>query len=126
VFDLNLSEEIPILNINLSGDYPINKLKKYGEHLEDEIEGLTEIKQVDIRGAQEQEVEVAVDIYKMMASKVSFDDVINSIRNGNVTMSAGNLIASGQRRTIRIEGEIEKPIDLDNFVVKTTGGAVYL
>jgi multidrug efflux pump subunit AcrB len=126
VFDLNLSEEIAILNINLSGDYPINKLKEYGEYLEDEIESLEEIKQVDIRGAQEQEVEVAVDIYKMMASKVSFDDVINAIRNGNVTMSAGNLIASGQRRTIRIEGEIQKPIDLENFVVKTNGGAVYL
>jgi multidrug efflux pump subunit AcrB len=33
-------------------------------------------------------------------------------------MSAGNLISSGQRRTISIKGEIEKPTDLDNFVVK--------
>jgi multidrug efflux pump len=126
VFDLNLSEEIPILNINLSGDFPIEKLKEFGEYLKDEIEGLTEIKQVDIRGAQEKEVEVAVDIFKMMASKVSFDDVINAIRNGNVTMSAGNLISSGQRRTISIKGEIKKPTDLDNFVVKTQNGTVYL
>lgn len=126
VFDLNLSEEMPILNINISGDYPVNKLKEFGEYLEDEIESLAEIKQVDIRGAQDQEIEVAVDIYKMMASKVSFDDVINAIRNGNVTMSAGNLIANGQRRTISIKGEIEKPIELENFVVKTQNGAVYL
>ena len=126
VFDLNLSEEMPILNINISGDYPVNKLKEFGEYLEDEIEGLNEIKQVDIRGAQDQEVEVAVDIYKMMASKVSFDDVINAIRNGNVTMSAGNLIANGQRRTISIKGEIDKPSELENFVVKTQNGAVYL
>lgn len=126
VFDLNLSEEMPILNINISGDYPVNKLKEFGEYLEDEIEGLAEIKQVDIRGAQDQEVEVAVDIYKMMASKVSFDDVINAIRNGNVTMSAGNLIANGQRRTISIKGEINKPSELESFVVKTQNGAVYL
>lgn len=126
IFDLNLSEEMPILNINISGDYPVNKLKEFGEYLEDEIEGLAEIKQVDIRGAQDQEVEVAVDIYKMMASKVSFDDVINAIRNGNVTMSAGNLIANGQRRTISIKGEINKPVELESFVVKTQNGAVYL
>ena len=126
VFDLNLSEEVPILNINIQGDYPVDKLKIFGEHLEDEIEALDEIKQVDIRGAQEKEVEIAVDIYKMMASRVSFDDVINAVRNGNVTMSAGNLIANGQRRTIRILGEVENPSDLDNFVVKTQGGAVYL
>lgn len=127
VFDLSLSEEMPILNINISGDYPIEKLKEYGEYLEDEIEGLSEIKQVDIRGAQEKEVEVAVDIYKMMAAKVSFNDVINSISNENLTTSAGNLIASGQRRTIRIVGEIDEPDDLENFVVKSeNGNPIYL
>ena len=126
IFDLNLSEETPILNINIAGDYPVDKLKEFGEYLEDKIESLPEIKQVDIRGAQEKEVEVAVDIYKMMAAKVSFDDVINTIASGNVTMSAGNMIQSGQRRTIRILGEIEEPVELENFVVKSENGAIYL
>ena len=127
VFELNLSEEMPILNINISGDYPVEQLKKYGEYLEDEIEGLQEIKQVDIRGAQELEVEIAVDIYKMMAAQVSFDDVINAVNNGNITMSAGNLVSSGQRRNIRIIGEIENPSDLNDFVVKTeNNNPIYL
>jgi len=127
VFELSMSEEMPILNINISGDYPVRKLKEFGEYLEDEIEDLPEIKQVDIRGAQEKEVEVAVDIYKMMAAKVSFNDIINTINNGNITMSAGNLIASGQRRTIRILGEIDKPADLENFVVKVeNNNPIYL
>jgi len=127
VFEVKFSEEMPILNINISGDYPVDKLKEFGEHLEDEIENLQEIKQVDIRGAQEKEVEVAVDIYKMMAAKVSFDDVKNTIQGGNMTMSAGNLISSGQRRTIRVLGEIEDPSDLNNFVVKAeNGNPIYL
>lgn len=126
VFDLSISEETPIMNINIAGDYPVGKLKEFAEYLEDEIGDLKEIKKADIRGAQEKEVEVAVDIYKMMAAKVSFDDVINTIRNGNMTMSAGNMIASGQRRTIRILGEIDRPSQLDDFVVKSEDGAVYL
>ncbi|WP_103069826.1 efflux RND transporter permease subunit [Aquimarina sediminis] len=126
VFDLSISEETPIMNINIAGDYPVDKLKEFAEYLEDEIEDLPEIKKADIRGAQEKEIEVAVDVYKMMAAQVSFDNVINTIRNGNVTMSAGNMIASGQRRTIRILGEIEKPSQLDGFVVKSDNGAVYL
>ncbi|MBE9489237.1 MAG: efflux RND transporter permease subunit, partial [Bacteroidetes bacterium] len=127
VFELSYSEEMPILNINISGDYPVNRLKEFGEYLEIEIENLPEIKQVDIRGAQEKEIEVAVDIYKMMAAQVSFDDIANAIKGGNLTMSAGNLIASGQRRTIRVLGEIEKPSDLENFVVKTeNGNSIYL
>jgi multidrug efflux pump subunit AcrB len=119
VFELSLSEEMPILNINISGDYPVEKLKEYAEYLQDKIEDLQEIKKADIRGAQEKEVEVAVDIYKMMAANVTFNDIIGTINNGNTTMSAGNLIASGQRRTIRILGEIENPSELEKFVVKS-------
>ena len=127
VFDLNISEEVPILNINISGDYTVQKLKEFGEYLEDKIEDLAEIKQVDIRGAQDKEVEVAVDIYKMMAAKVSFDDVINAVKNGNITVSAGNLIVSGQRRIIRVLGEINNPSELQNFVVKSElGNPIYL
>jgi len=127
IFELSMSEEMPILNINISGDYTVSKLKEFGEYLQDEIENLVEIKKVDIRGAQENEVEVAVDIFKMMASSVSFQDVINAINNGNMTMSAGNYITSGQRRTIRILGEIEDPSDLNDFVVKSENGdIVYL
>ncbi|TDS18842.1 multidrug efflux pump subunit AcrB [Maribacter caenipelagi] len=126
VFDLNFSEEVPIMNINFTGDYPVEKLKEFAEYLQDEVEDLPEIKQADIRGAQDLEVEVGVDIYKMMAAKISFQDVINAINNGNMTMSAGNLKTVGQRRTIRILGEVEDPKELNNFVVKSENGAVYL
>ncbi|GGH44948.1 copper transporter [Mangrovimonas yunxiaonensis] len=127
VFELSLSEEMPILNINISGDYTVEKLKEYGEYLQDEIEELLEIKEVAIRGAQEKEVEVAVDIYKMTAAKVTFSDIINAINGGNVTMSAGNIKASGQRRTIRVLGEIQSPSELENFVVKSeNNNPIYL
>ena len=127
IFELSMSEEMPILNINISGDYTVEKLKEYAEYLQDEIENLEEIKQVDIRGAQEKEVEVAVDIYKMMASSVSFSDILGAISNGNTTISAGNFKTSGQRRTIRILGEIDSPKELENFVVKSENSdIVYL
>jgi multidrug efflux pump len=127
VFELNIAEETPILNINISGDYTVEQLKDYAEYLQDEIEDLKEIKKADIRGAEEKEVEVAVDIYKMMAAQVSFNDVMQAIGNGNATVSAGNIISSGQRRTIRVLGEIETPSELENFVVKSErGNSIYL
>ena len=106
---MTFTEEMPIVNINISGDYSTEKLKEYSEILQDEIESLNEIKKVDISGALEKEVEIAVDIYKMMASKVSFYDIINSIQSGNISISAGNLKANDQRKTVRIIGEISFP-----------------
>jgi multidrug efflux pump subunit AcrB len=126
VFDLNFVEEFPIVNVTLEGDYTLDALNDYAELLEERIERLDQIKEVDIRGTQEREVQVAVDIHKMMASKVSFGDVIQAIRNENSTVSAGSIIANGQRRNIRVIGEIQDPSDLGEFVVKNEGGAIYL
>ena len=53
--------------------------------------------------------------------------IIGAIGNENMTMSAGNLITSGQRRTIRVIGEIDTPDELENFVVKSeNNNPIYL
>lgn len=126
VFELNFSEEFPILNINITGDYPIQQLKDYAKYLRDKIELLPQIKEATIRGAEDMEIEVAVDIYKMTASQVSFDNIINAIKSENVTTSGGNIIAHGTQKNIRITGEIENPKDLENIVVKNDEGTIFL
>lgn len=126
IFDLNISEEIPILNINLTGDFSVQQLKTYGEQLKDEIERLPEIKEVAIRGAQDKEVKIAVNPYKMMAAKVSFDDIINSVRLENRNISGGDFITSDFRKNIRIVGEVSDPKQLGNIVIKRQNGVVYL
>jgi len=126
VFDLNLSEEMPIMNINLTGDYTVRQLNEFAEYLQDHIEELSEIKSADIRGVQSKEVEVAVDVYKMMAAKVSFNDITQAIANNNMTISAGNLIQSGQLRSVRVIGEITSPAELEDFVVKSENKTIFL
>ena len=126
IFELDFSELQPILNISLNGDYPIEQLKIYAERLEGRIEQSPQIKEVKIRGIQVFEVEVAVDIYKMTAAKVSFNDILGAISRENTTISSGNIVSGGQRRTIRLTGEIQDPEALKSFVVKTDNGPVYL
>lgn len=126
VFELNFSEEFPILNINLTGDYPIQRLKDYAKHLQDKIELLPEIKEATIRGVEDKEVEIAVDLYKMSASQVSFDDIINAIKGENVTISGGNIITYGVQKNIRITGEIQDPKELEKVVVKREDGIIFL
>jgi multidrug efflux pump subunit AcrB len=126
IFELDFSELQPILNISMEGDYPIEQLKVFAEKIESRIEQLPQIKEVNIRGIQVFEVEVAVDIYKMTAAKVSFNDILGAISQENTTISSGNIVSGGQRRNIRLTGEIENPEDLKDFVVKTDKGPVYL
>ena len=126
VFELNISEEVPILNINLKGNYTTQQLKDYGKKLQDDIEDVPEVKKVEILGVDDKEVEIAVDIFKMTAAQVSFDDIQNAVKYENMTLSGGNLISQGSRNNIRIVGEIKDPKELENVVVKHNGGTVYL
>ncbi len=118
VFDLNISEEFPILNINVKGNYSRFDLKNYAEDIKDDLEDIPEVKEAQIVGVDDNEVEVALDLFKMNAAGVSFDQVINSIRNENITISGGNLITDGNRTNVRIKGQISEPNDLNSFVVK--------
>tara|TARA_Y100001960_G_scaffold333616_1_gene439714 strand:- start:6191 stop:9646 length:3456 start_codon:yes stop_codon:yes gene_type:complete len=126
VFELVMSEEIPILNIGLTGDLPIAEMKLYGELLKDKIEEMPEIKEVALRGVQDFEVEIAIDLMKMTAASVSFADVINTIRRENNTVSAGSLQGNGIRKNLRVLGEISSPDELNDFVIKTQNGVVHL
>ena len=126
VAEMDFSELMPILSISMVGDHPIEQMKDFAGYLEEKIEQIPEVKSVDVRGIQAFEVEVAVDIYKMIAAKISFNDILNAIGGENTTISAGNIIAGGQRRSLRIIGEISDPEELKNFVVKSEQAATYL
>lgn len=127
VFELNISELTPIMNINLSGDFSIDQLNKYAEYLEEKIEKLPEITEVDIRGVQDKEMKVNVDLFQMQASEISFNDIANAISSENITVSAGSMLQSEMRRTVRVVGDIKSPEELGDVIIKREkGNIVYL
>ena len=127
VTEMNFSERIPIMNINLSGEFSMDQLKEYAEYLEDKIEELSEISSVDIRGVQEKELEIAVDLYKMEASMISFTDIENAVKFENMSVTGGDILENGVRRTVRVTGEFEDPLSVRNLIVKQEkGNIVYL
>lgn len=126
VFELNFSE-FPIFNINLSGNFELEELKHYAEYLEDEIEKLSEISKVEIRGIDEREVKIKVDPYELEARQLNFGDLESAIQAENVTLSGGNILDDGIRRNIRVVGEFNDPRQLEDIVVKhEKGNIVYL
>ncbi|MCI5056619.1 MAG: efflux RND transporter permease subunit [Flavobacteriales bacterium] len=117
IFEMNFSE-FPILNINLSGNFSVDQLNDYAEYLQDKIEDLDEISEVNIRGVQEKEVEVSLDLYKMESMMISFQDVENALAYENMTISGGDILTDGFRRTVRVVGDYENIDEMKNTIVK--------
>ncbi len=115
---LDFSELKPIMNVNISGDYKPEKLKKFAEYLQDKIEQLPQISAADIRGVQDKEVEIAVDLNQMISRNISFNNIEQAIKNENLTISAGDIKEGGIRRNVRVIGEFDNPYEIENIVVR--------
>ncbi|HRW75585.1 MAG TPA: efflux RND transporter permease subunit, partial [Saprospiraceae bacterium] len=120
IFDVNLSE-IPIMTVNLSGKYTNDELRSFAEYLEDEIEAIDEISGVEIKGSLEREVKIDVDLPRMDALEVSFQDIENAVNWENMNMSAGEIVNDGFRRAVRVVGEFDNAEDMERIIVKSEG-----
>jgi len=126
VFKVDITQ-LPILNINISGYENLDVLEDYAEYLQEKIENLPEISRVDIKGLQEKEVAVEVDVYQMESRNISFYDIEQAIGQENVTISGGDVLEGGLRRNIRVVGEFDNPVEIENIIVKSENqNLVYL
>lgn len=126
VIDVNLSD-MPILYVNISGNYDLKKLKKYADDLQDAIEAMPEINRVDEVGALDREIQINVDMNKMAAAQMSFNDITNAVANENHTISGGTVKMNGQQRDVEVKQEFSNANQIANLIVRTAkGGQVYL
>ena len=118
ILEINFSE-IPIVTVNVSGDYSPDELRAYAEQLKNKIELIKEVSKVQMRGQQEREMKIDVDLNQMQSLKVSFTDIENAVKTENLTMSGGEIVKNGFRRAVRIVGQFTSDIELENIIVKS-------
>lgn len=126
VIEIDISE-VPIMNVNISGDFDLQTLKDYADQMQDAIEGVREIRRVDIVGALDREIQVNVDIYKAASAGVSLDDIRQAVSFENVIVSGGQLSVDGMKRSLSVNGEFSSAEEMSNIVVGSIkGGKIYL
>jgi multidrug efflux pump len=128
-------DDFPIMSINLSADYPLSRLTEIAERLEEELEALPGIREVDVIGGVEREVQVNVDLAAMNGYNMSFGQVINAIQGQNITMPGGTIDVGQLSYLLRVSGEIMDPSEIETLMIHvpqagdegpTTRGVVYV
>jgi multidrug efflux pump subunit AcrB len=126
ILEFNFSD-FPILQVNVAGDYSLVRLKALAEDLQDEIEQIPAVLSVTLSGGLEREVQVDVDLAKLKYYGVTYDDVIDAIREENVTVPGGTIDVGEMKYLVRIPGEFEETRPIEDIVVlATTDGPVYV
>jgi len=126
ITDINVAD-LPILYINISGNYDLKKLKEYADNIKDDIESMKEISKVDEVGALTPEIQINVDMNKMTAAQVGYDDIINAIGYENIISSAGTVNTAGVQRSIDVKEDFKNADEVAAMVIRNPQGkAVYL
>ncbi|CAH1001665.1 Multidrug resistance protein MdtC [Neolewinella maritima] len=112
------ASDFPIVTINMSGDFSPDDLRRYGELMEEEIEDIKGVNDVQLKGVQDREIEIAVDVRKMESLEISFNDIENAIGSENLTLSGGEIVNNNVRRAIRVVGEFADAKELSNTIIK--------
>ena len=126
VMEVNFSD-MPILYINISGDYSLQDLKRYAEVAKDKIESLPSITRVDMVGALDREIQVNLNLTKMVAAGITIDDVVRAIQFENMRISGGNIDIDKMKRTLSVSGEFNNAQEIGNTVIRSnTGATLYI
>ncbi len=126
VEDVDLSQ-IPVIIVSLSGDIGLVQLKEIGEDLKDELEALAGVNRVEVIGGREREVHVFVDPRRLSAYELGLADVVMAVGRENLTVPAGEIDVGRLKYLVRIPAEVERPREIEDFVVKVKNGVpVYI
>ena len=121
IIEFNFSE-IPIMQVNLSGQYGLVRLKELGEDMQDRVEQIPGVLRVDIRGGLEREVRVDVHLDRLQFYGLEIQDVIDAIRDENVNIPGGAIDVGSLQYLVRVAGEFDDPMIIQDLVVDTKDG----
>lgn len=122
IIEIDLDDLMPIMTVNLAADYPLTRLTEVAERLSDEIETISGVREVDILGKVEREVQVNVDLAALNGYELAFGQLIQAIQNQNLTIPGGTVSVGRMNYLLRVSGEFDDPYDVSNLVVSRPTG----
>ena len=108
----------PIIVFGASSNLnPLHLRKLIDDQVKYRIERVPGVASLDVWGGYEREIQVNIDAGKVKAMNIPLDEIMNRIREGNVTLPAGTIDRGNLEVTMRTKGEYTSLDQLANNVV---------
>jgi multidrug efflux pump subunit AcrB len=118
VIEANL-DDFPVITINLAADYPLYDLNKVAERLQDDLEILPGIREVDVVGGIEREVQINVDLTALTSYNLALGQLVGAIQSQNLTIPGGSVDVDRFSYLLRVSGEFTDPNEIENIVISS-------
>jgi HAE1 family hydrophobic/amphiphilic exporter-1 len=121
--DLNAE---PILTLAISGGGSYEELYSKADKLKKSLENLSGVGNVTITGAQEKELDIALDKSKTEYYGIDAGAVLSLLKAENINIPAGNIKEETRSRMVRVAAEFTSIEQIKDLRIPVRGGQVRL
>ncbi len=94
-----------VISVVVSGELPPRELHHLGERVLDDLTALPEVKLAERAGVRPLEIQIEVNEETLARYRLTFDEVVQAIRNHSTDLPAGTLKSNNSEIVIRTQGQ---------------------
>ncbi len=126
VTEISVSDQ-PIIVASLLSNLPPTEMKKYGEDLQDILEGIPGVSEAILSGLQNEEIQVLIDIRKLEGYELSISAVVDAIARNHIDFPIGSILTDGFYYTASLKAQFDSAEELLDLPVASRGNQnIYL
>lgn len=123
IFPTNLALQ-PTIIVTLSGNVPERTLFANAKKLQDEIEAISSVREANLRGTREEQIEVLLDLTKLESYDITQEELLNAVSQYNRLVPAGFIDDGNARFNLEVPGLVETVQDVYAIPIKQNGEGV--
>lgn len=89
------------INFSLSGEVDLRTLKRFARAVESELLNIEGISKVELKGFPEEEIEISFREEVLRKYRLTFDQVVQRVRESNLELTGGKIKTEGEELLIR-------------------------
>lgn len=120
------SKQIPVIKVAVSGNVDEFELRRWADDLKERLEVIDGTASVGRQGWRDEQFWVEPDLKKMQLYHVSFDEIINALRQQNVTIPGGKIRSDGREFMVKTKGEFYTAQEIANTVIRANEAGNWL
>ncbi len=116
------TSSFPIVTLGASADLdPVQLKQMIEDNISYRFERVPGVASADIRGGKDRKINVDLDVNRLVSSGISLDDIMTSIKEGTLNLSAGSIEYGNLDVIVRTPGEYSSLAEIEDMVVGSVG-----
>jgi HAE1 family hydrophobic/amphiphilic exporter-1 len=112
------AQDNPMMNLRISSERDLsNAYELLNRNLKQRIERIPGVAKVDLYGVEPKQIRIELIPDRLEAHRVNVNDLAQTLRRSNFSVTAGKIEDAGKRYLVRPTGEITDPAEFANLVI---------